>query len=71
MGPLVKENVLIGKAIMEGNGDAARQDLALLVEELLQELGVLVVDILNATLLETAVLLLLRINRRSGQITDF
>ena len=24
MGPLVKENVLIGKAIMEGNGDAAQ-----------------------------------------------
>ena len=23
-GPLVKENVLIGKAIMEGNGDAAQ-----------------------------------------------
>ena len=24
MGPLVKENVLIGKAIIEGNGDAAQ-----------------------------------------------
>ena len=24
MGPLVKENVLIGKTLMEGNGDAAQ-----------------------------------------------
>ena len=52
-------------------GDAAGQDFALLVQELLKELGVLVVDVLDAALLETAVFLPLRVNRRRGQISDF
>ena len=33
-------------------GDATRQDLALLVDELQQEVGILVVDVLDAVLLE-------------------
>ena len=36
-------------------GDAAGKDFALLVEELLEEFGVLVVDILDAATFETAV----------------
>ncbi len=40
-------------------GDAAGKDLALLVEELLKELGILVVDILDAATFETAVFFLL------------
>ena len=42
--------------------DAARQNLALLVEELLQELWILVVDVLDTALLETAILFLLNVN---------
>ena len=52
-------------------GDAAGQNLTLLVEELLQELGVLVVDVLDATAFETAVFLLAIVNRQRSQITDF
>ena len=40
-------------------------------QELLQELWILVVDVLNTALLETAILLLLCVDRRSSQITDF
>lgn len=39
--------------------DATREDLTLIIEELLEELGVLVVHKLNASLLKAAVLLLL------------
>ena len=42
-------------------GNAARQDLSLFVEELLEEFGIFVVDILDTALLEAAVLLLLAI----------
>jgi hypothetical protein len=52
-------------------GDAAGKDLALLVEELLQELGVLVIDILDAGFLEAAVFLLANLYGRRVQITDF
>ena len=41
------------------SGDAAREYLTLLVEELLEELRILVVDILDAALLETTILLFL------------
>jgi hypothetical protein len=58
--------------ILEGSAsDAAGQNLTLLIEELLQEFGILVVDILDAALLETALLFLLRVNGRSVQIADF
>ena len=57
--------------LQRGAGDATGQDLALLVEELLQELGVLVVDVLDAELLAAALLILLRADGRSVDITDF
>ncbi len=43
-------------------GDAARQNLALLVEEFLEEFGIFVVNVLDAALLETAILLLLQVD---------
>ena len=45
-----------------GAGDAARQNLTLLVEELLQELGVFLIDVLDTTAFETAVFLLAGVN---------
>ena len=51
-------------------GDAARQDLALLVDELLQEVGIFVVDVLDAVLLEAAVFLSLGIDCYGSQIFD-
>jgi hypothetical protein len=57
---------------LEGSArDAAGKDLALLVEELLEELRVLVIDILDARLLEAAVFLLANLYGRRVQITDF
>jgi hypothetical protein len=57
---------------LEGSArDAAGKDLALLVEELLEELRVLVIDILDAGLLEAAVFLLANLYGRRVQITDF
>ena len=40
-------------------GDTARQDLALFVEELLEEFGILIVNIFDTTAFETAVFFLL------------
>ena len=51
--------------------DAARKDLTLLVEEALEEFGILIVDILDTALLEAAVLLLLAIEVQWGQIAYF
>ncbi len=42
--------------------DAARENLTLLVEELLEEFWVFVVNVLDTALLETAILLLLNVN---------
>ena len=50
--------------------ETTRQNLALLVEELLEELGVLVVNVLDTTPLEAAVLLLLDLDSRRGEIPD-
>ena len=64
----------LGHAALElqrGTSDAAGQDFALLVEELLKEFGILVVDVLDSTAFETAVFLLAVIHRQRGQITDF
>ena len=52
-------------------GDSTWQDFALFVEELLEEFGILVVDVLDAALLEPAILLLLNVNGRSVKIADF
>ena len=57
---------------LEGStGDTARQDLALLVEELLEELRIFVIDVLDTALLETAVLFLLLIRSLRSQVADF
>ncbi len=52
-------------------GDTAGKYLALLVEELLEEFGILVVDILDAASLKATILFLLNVNRQRGEITDF
>ncbi len=51
--------------------DAAGENLALLIEELLKELRILIVDILDAAAFETAIFLLLRVYRKRSEITDF
>lgn len=51
--------------------DATGKELSLLVEELLEEFGVLVVDILDATSLKATIFFLLNVNRQRGEITDF
>ena len=51
---------------LRGAGDAAGEYFALLVQEFFQELGVFVVDVLDAVFLETAVLLLLNLYRGRG-----
>ena len=56
--------------LLRSTRQAAGQNLTLLVEELLQELTVLVVYILDAELLEAAVLLLLHVNRYRVQVAD-
>ena len=48
--------------------DTTGKDLTLLVEEALEEFGILIVDILDTALLEAAVLLLLAIEVQWGQI---
>ena len=45
--------------LLRSTRQAARKNLALLVEELLEELAVLIIYVLDAELLETAVLFLL------------
>ena len=52
-------------------GDTAGEDLTLLVEETLEELRILVVDILDASLLEAAVLLLFTIYRQWCEVAYF
>ncbi len=52
-------------------GDAAGKDLALFVEELLEELGILIVDILDAAAFETAVFFLFGVYRQGSEVTDF
>ena len=56
--------------LQRGTGNAAGKDLALLVEELLEELCVLVVHIFDACLLEAAVLFLLYLYCRRIQEAD-
>ena len=51
-------------------GDAAGQDLTLLVDKLQQEVGIFVVDVLDAVLLEAAIFLSLGIDRDGSQILD-
>ena len=53
------------------SGDAARENLALLVEELLEEFSILVVYILDTGLFETAVFFLSHLYCRRIEIADF
>ena len=54
-----------------GSGDAAGKDFALLVEELLEEFGIFVVDLLDAASLKTAVFFLLHVYRHGSEVADF
>ncbi len=56
--------------LLRSTRQAAGKDLALLVEELLQELAVLIIHVLDAEFLETAVLLLLHVDRYRIEVTD-
>jgi hypothetical protein len=51
--------------------DAARENLTLLVEELLEEFRILVVDVFDTALLETALLLLLDVDSVWSQVANF
>ena len=51
--------------------DATGQNLTLLVKELLEELGILIVDVFDTALLETAIFLLFGVHRGWGQIANF
>ena len=57
--------------LLRGSRQAAGQNLALLVEELLEKFAVLVIDVFDAELLEAAVLLLLDVYRNGVEVTDF
>ena len=52
-------------------GDTAGEDLTLFVEETLEEVGILVVDILDTALLEASVLLLLAIYGQGSEVAYF
>ena len=49
--------------LLRSTRQAARKNLALLVEELLEELAVLIIYVLDAELLETSVIFLLDVYR--------
>ena len=57
--------------LQRGAGEAAGKDFALLVEKLLEEFGIFVVDIFDAAAFETAVFLLLNVDRQGSEVTDF
>ena len=57
--------------LQRGSCDTTGKDLTLLVQKLLEELRILIVDILDAAALETAVLFLLNVYRQRSQIADF
>nr|DAF45569.1 MAG TPA: hypothetical protein [Siphoviridae sp. ctBLh2] len=56
--------------LLRGTRQSAGKDLALFVEELLEEFAVLVINVLDAELLEAAVLLLLDVYRYGVEVTD-
>ena len=51
-----------------GAGQTARQDLALLVHEFLQEFGVFIVDVLDTAFFETAIFFLFDVNRYGSDV---
>ncbi len=56
---------------LRSSGKTTRQNLALLVEELFEEFAILIINVLDAEFLETAILLLLYINRYRIEVTEF
>ena len=56
--------------LLRGTRQSAGKDLALFVEELLEEFAVLVINVLDAELLEAAVLLLLDVYRYGDEETE-
>lgn len=52
------------------SGDTAGQQLALLVHEFEQKIGIFIIDILDAVFLEAAVFLFLGVYRNGSQIFD-
>ena len=52
-------------------GDATGEDFALLVEEFLEEFGILIVDEVDAETFETAVFFLLYVYRHWSEVADF
>ena len=64
----------LGHATLElqrGTGDTAGKDLSLLVEEFLEEFGVLVINVVDAETFETAVFFLLYVYRHWSEVADF
>ena len=57
--------------LVGSTGDAAGQNLALLIDELQQEVCILIVNILDAEFLETAIFLALGFNGNRGEVFDF
>ena len=57
--------------LVRGAGDATGQNLALFVDELQQEVGILIVDILDTEFFETAIFLTLGLHSDRGQVFDF
>ena len=55
--------------LQRGAGDASRQDLALLIQELLKEFGILIINVLDLVLLKPAVFLLLDLYCRRSKIS--
>ena len=53
------------------SGDTTGKDLALFVEELLEEFGILVVDVFDTASLETAIFFLLNVYRQGSEVADF
>ena len=51
--------------------NATGQNLTLLIQEFLQEFGILIVNVLNTAFFETTVLFLLHVYGRRSQISDF
>ena len=57
--------------LLRGTGQAAGQQFALLVEEFLEKLRVLVVDVFDAGFLETAVFFLFDLYGRRVEVSEF
>ena len=57
--------------LQRSTGDTTGKDLALFVEELFEEFGILIVDVFDTASLETAIFFLLYIYRQGSEVADF